>query len=321
MYIASDLYCSPGGSIESEYDELEDDIRRPRGLGSAVSLTLPPPSPSLLIQPELNGTDQATNGGASSDGIYTRSRAISSPNLLRSLSQKAKNKLRRRSIGGRRCVAHGIVVPELPPTPSPSLPPPTVVKTARSFDFPVEVLDLVFSHLPRKARVFCSAGRVNLYYKLELDTVALAASKIACVARFKEGFDRPGARMRKEDEDDNNNNNGPVCTYEDSREEDKLKNRLLATTFTLAFQRMPNLVKLILPNFDQSLLSQHNTFGLCSLTLMSVKISGDKTTALFTWLNGQINVSELKFPKLDDSTNEVPNQPQDSTLPIHQHQR
>ncbi|KAJ2925828.1 hypothetical protein H1R20_g11264, partial [Candolleomyces eurysporus] len=47
---------------------------------------------------------------------------------------------------------------------------------------------------------------------------------------------------------------------------------------------------------------------------------GDEMSALFTWLNGQINVSELKFLKLDDSTNEAPNQPQDSTLPIHQHQ-
>ncbi|RXW14006.1 hypothetical protein EST38_g11848 [Candolleomyces aberdarensis] len=83
---------------------------------------------------------------------------------------------------------------------------------------------------------------------------------------------------------------------------------------------MLNLIKLTLPNFDQSLLAQHTAFGLCSLTLMSAKMSGDKMLALFTWLDSQINVSELKFPKLDDSTNEAPNQAQDATPPIHQHQ-
>ncbi|RXW22300.1 hypothetical protein EST38_g3545 [Candolleomyces aberdarensis] len=344
MYIASDLYRSPGGSIESDYDESEDDIRRPSGLGSAVSLTLPP-SPSLLKQPEVNGFDKATNTGASSDGIYTRSRAISSPNLLRSLSQKAKNKLRRRSVGGRKSIAHNTIVPELPPTPSPPLPPQAVTKPTRSFEFPVEVLDLVFSHLPRKAvvslcplsRAFCSAGRVNLYYKLELDTLsplqlqkilALLASRKdltdlvqECVCQTWPSFLSPPSPPKpRNDDDDDEDDDGPVYTYEDPREEDELKNRLLAATFTLALQRMSNLVKLTLPNFDQSLLAQHTAFGLRSLTLMSTKMSGDEMSALFTWLDGQINVSELKFPKLDDSTNEAPNQPQDATPPIHQHQ-
>ncbi|KAJ2925831.1 hypothetical protein H1R20_g11263, partial [Candolleomyces eurysporus] len=226
-----------------------------------MSLTLPPPPPSLLIQPVLNGTDQATNGGASLDGIYIRSRPISSPNLLRSLSQKAKNKLRRRSVGGRKSVAHGSVMPELPPTPSPPLPPPTVVKTARSFDFPVKVFDSVFSHLPRKAVVslcplsgaFCSAGRVNLYYKLKLDTLPpLQLQKLLallalrkdltdlvqeCVCQTWPSFLSPPSppKPKKEDEDDDDDDK-PVYTYEDSREEDKLKNRLLAATFTLALQ-------------------------------------------------------------------------------------
>ncbi|KAJ2928432.1 hypothetical protein H1R20_g8665, partial [Candolleomyces eurysporus] len=323
MYIVLDLYRSPGGSIESDYDKSEDNIRRPK----------------------LNRTDQATNSGASSDGIYTRSRAISSLNLLRSLSQKAKNKLCRRSVGGRKSVAHSTVVPELPPTPSPPLPPSTVVKTARTFDFPVEVLDLVFLHLPQKAVVplcplscaFCSAGCVNLYYKLELDTLsplqllkllALLASRKdltnlvqECVCQMWPSFLSPPSppKPKKEDEDDDDDD-GPVYTYKDSWEEEELENRLLAATFTLALQRMSNLVKLTLPNFDQSLLAQHTAFGLRSLTLMSAKMSRDKMSALFTWLDGQINVLELKFPKLDDSTNEVPNQPQDSTPPIHQHQ-
>ncbi|KAJ2925825.1 hypothetical protein H1R20_g11269, partial [Candolleomyces eurysporus] len=297
MFVASGLYRSPGGSIESDYDESEDNIRRPSGLGSAVSLTLP----SIPITPTPTRTQRDRPG-------YQRR----------------------------------TVVPELPP-----LPPSTVVKTARTFDFPVEVLDLVFSHLPRKAvvplcplsRAFCSAGRVNLYYKLELDTLsplqlqkllALLASRKdltdlvqECMCQMWPSFLSPPSspKPKKEDEDDDDDDDdGPVYTYEDSWEEDELKNRLLAATFTLALQRMSNLVKLTLPNFDQSLLAQHTAFGLRSLTLMSAKMSGDEMSALFTWLDGQINVSELKFPKLDDSTNEVPNQPQDSTPPIHQHQ-
>ncbi|KAJ2923538.1 hypothetical protein H1R20_g13558, partial [Candolleomyces eurysporus] len=55
---------------------------------------------------------------------------------------------------------------------------------------------------------------------------------------------------------------------------------------------MSSLIKLILPNFDQSL-AQHTAIRLCGLTL-------------FSWLDGQINAVELRFPKLDDTTNEAP---------------
>jgi hypothetical protein len=174
MYMAPDLYRSPGGSIESEtYDESEDNIRRPSGLESAVSLTLPPPSPSLSTQPDLNRTEKTTKVSSASDGIYNRSRAISSLNLLQSLSQKAKNKLCQRSVSSRKSVTQNNVVPELPPPP----PPPVFTKPTQSFEFPAEVLDLVFSHLPQKTVIslclllctFCSSGRVNLYCKLELD--------------------------------------------------------------------------------------------------------------------------------------------------------
>ncbi|KAJ2913095.1 hypothetical protein MD484_g7328, partial [Candolleomyces efflorescens] len=340
MYMAPDLYRSPGGSVESEtYDESEDDIRRPSGLGSAVSLTLPP-SPSLLIQPDVEKV--ANPSDVSSDGVYNRSRAISSPNLLRSLSQKAKNKLRRRSVSGRKSVAQNPVVPEMPPPP----PPPVLAKPTRSFEFPAEVLDLVFSHLPRKtivslcplSRAFCSSGRVNLYHKLELDTLsplrlqkllALLASRNdltdlvqECVCRTWPSFLSPPSPPRPNRDDADDDEDEPVYGFEDPRrEEDELKDRLLAATFTLALQRMSNLVKLTLPNFDRSLLAQHTAFGLRSLTFMCSKMTGEEMSVLFTWLDGQINVVELTFPVLEDTTttDAQHNPPQDAT-PIHQHQ-
>lgn len=71
----------------------------------------------------------------------------------------------------------------------------------------------------------------------------------------------PPPQPKKDDEDDDGDR--PVYTFEDlHREEDELKNRLLAATLTLALQQMLNLVKLTLPSFDQSLLAQHTAFGL-----------------------------------------------------------
>jgi hypothetical protein len=215
-----------------------------------------------------------------------------------------------------------------------------------SFEFPSEVLDLVFSHLPRKtiislcplSRTFFPSGRVNLYHKLELDTLsplqlqkllALLASRKdlidlvqECVCKMWPSFLYPPSLPQLKKDDEYDDGDGPVYTFEDPhREEDKLKNRLLAATLTLTLQRMSNLVKLTLPNFDQSFLAQHTVFGLRSLTFMCSKISGEEMSALFTWLNGQINVVELTFLMLEDTTTTDAQQhlPQDST-PIYQHQ-
>ena len=100
MYIAPDLHRPTGGPVESESDD-ESDIRCPSGLGSAVSLAPPPASTPPL--PDADGIDNpkvAETSDGPSVGIHNGPRASSSPNLLRSLSQKVKNKLRRRGTVG-----------------------------------------------------------------------------------------------------------------------------------------------------------------------------------------------------------------------------
>jgi hypothetical protein len=84
---------------------------------------------------------------------------------------------------------------------------PTPNSSIKEAEFLVEVLDLVFSHLPRKTVVFlCPLSRVLLIGSRQLLSqtrtrlsFTLAASKAARVARFVEGLDRLGAGMRVQD--------------------------------------------------------------------------------------------------------------------------
>lgn len=340
MYIAestrrprADSTSSTGGG-----DESEDDIRRPSGLGSAVSLDILPPSPSFIPKGD------ASDSHNFSEGIYARTRAVSSPNLLRSLSLRAKNKLR----GGasrRNSVAQPALPSESRKSTSSSTSPTKKKRKEKprpQMDFPVEVLDLMLSHLPRRtvaslcplSRSFCSAGRVNLYHKLDFDNLspvqlqkllALLASRRDLTELVQECICYTWPAFFSQSSHHSH--------YGD--DEQQLKNRLLAATFTLALQRMSNLVKLTLPHFDHSLLAYHTAFGLRSLTFMTSTLTAEETSILFTWLDGQVNVTELRFPNLEDNadthkSHEPSSQPDGalpgigagagSSAPIHKHQ-
>ncbi|TFK24471.1 hypothetical protein FA15DRAFT_669568 [Coprinopsis marcescibilis] len=320
-------YSATGCSSEdTHYDSDVDDIRRPSGLGRSASFTSHrsmPMTPTTLASPQTSPEQEDS-------AEYVRSRTSSSPNLLRSLSQKAKNKFRPK----RASISHipsPVIVSELPPSPplppksKQSLHPPPVQRAAdSSCRLPVEVLDVVLLHLPRKhvcrlariSRAFSLNVRLVLYQTLDFQTlsgsqveklVALLASRrdlselvveLSCTTwptffnAGRHSFSVPASATPPD-------------------RENQLRNTLLTATFTLALQRMSNLINLTLPCFDLSLLSQHSAFGLRHLTFMNHTMSTEEATSLFTWLDGQINITSLSLPNLEDY--------QVAPMPIHPH--
>ncbi|KAF6756604.1 hypothetical protein DFP72DRAFT_1066498 [Ephemerocybe angulata] len=308
MFIAEESSIRRRSDSEEEYDESEDDIRRPSGLGSAVSLEIPP-SPSFLQFIASNGPAKAYAKGSprqgndgqisSPDELYPRARAVSSPNILRSFSIKAKKSIRKAS-GARQGKATSPdkeLISAVPGTLSP-LPPlsKSPATTKPPVQFPIEVLDLVLSYLPRGSiaslsclsRSFCASGRVHLYNRLDLTELSpLKLRKLLAMLASRP----PPHRSQL---------SHPAAGADEDDEETQLKNQLLTATFTLALQRMSNLTTLVLPAFDASLLAQHTAFGLRSLTFLCTRMNAEETWALFTWLDGQVNVVELRFPNLQD---------------------
>ena len=287
-------------SLSSSRDTMssEDDIRCPSALGSAVSISSLPPSPFTPQHVEEDSPFHNPPGGE-----YKRTRAISSPNLLRSLSLKVKGKGRARK-GSVLAKSDAELAPvQPPPRPTPSPKPP--------ISLPEEILVHVMSFLPRPAaasyavisRPFAFAARTALYGNIDTSSlsviqleklVALLASR-SDLADFVSTFicnwwppffiseTRPL--------------NGYVIQHKDA---------LITATFTLALERMSNLTSLTLPAFDLSLLAQHTAFGLKSLTFLHTTTTEVETKALFNWLDGQTNITSLRLPNLDDTPDDSP---------------
>ncbi|KAF8147392.1 hypothetical protein B0H34DRAFT_739403 [Crassisporium funariophilum] len=282
--------------------ESEDDIRRPSGLGSAVSITSNrslPPSP-FLPPPREDDPFQPSEE-------FSRMRAISSPNLLRSISLKVRGKprVRRVSIAPTPGPGVGLLVPQILQSP-----PADLQKS--SFPLPEEVVVLILSHLPRSAvascaavsPLFASAACASLYSVLNLDALALIQLEklVALLASRRDLTDQvttficrkwPPFFLADSHEHGGINRNGYVIQQSDA---------LLTATFTLALERMSNLISLTLPSFDLSLLAHHTAFGLKSLTFLNHTTSDSETRALFTWLDGQTNIDSLLFPNLEDAS-------------------
>ncbi|RDB22010.1 hypothetical protein Hypma_011064 [Hypsizygus marmoreus] len=261
----------------AESKESEDDIRRPSGLGRAASFSSNrslPPSPFPAIDEESPFHITPTSG-------FERTRAMSSPNLLGSFMLVKAKLSRRSSISGRQSK-----------TPSPPLVP----------QMPPEVILVVFSFLPRPtvatfavtSRVFCAAARFVLYDTLDLRTlqperveklVTLLAYRqdLTDIVRTFECHTWPSFFPP-------HSNINPVKMPSFSP--------ALTATFTVAFQNMHLVTSLVLPSFDHTFLRHHSAFGLRRLTFLSRTMSAAETTQLFTWLDGQTNITHLAFPNL-----------------------
>ncbi|KAJ3981899.1 hypothetical protein F5890DRAFT_475444 [Lentinula detonsa] len=77
----------------------------------------------------------------------------------------------------------------------------------------------------------------------------------------------------------------------------------------LVLAHMTHLTTLTLPCFSIDLMQHHTAFGLRSVTFLDVDLKPTEKVELFTWLDGQVNITTLNLPRLFD-----PPPPADSNL-------
>ena len=284
-------------SFSSDSIDSEDDIRRPSGLGRAVSnmsnLSLPP-SPFSPSFPNSSYPSQD----------YQRTRALSSPNLLHTFDfnrGKVKPKPKRYSIS---LINDPLMELEFTP------PPPA------SSSLPKEVIVHTLSYLSRGTKASCSqvsklfaaAARYSLYDTLNFDSLSLLQLEqlVVLLASRRDLTELVSTFIC---------HNWPPFFISDSHCRGghptgyvfQQKDALLTATFTLALDRMTNITSLTLPAFDASLLSHHTAFGLTRLTFMNYTMSESDARALFSWLDGQTNIASLRFLNLEDVSTPLKN--------------
>lgn len=76
----------------------------------------------------------------------------------------------------------------------------------------------------------------------------------------------------------------------------------LSAAFTIAFQNMHQITSLTLPSFDPVFLRHHSAFMLKRITFLCPTMTSVEKARLFTWLDGQTNVTHLLFPNLMDES-------------------
>ena len=265
--------------------EYEAEIRCPSGLGSAAS---------IISKRSLPPSPFCPQNGSPYTAVTGIKRAISSPNLLRTLSQKVRGKTRPRgasTIMGKATMNSG-VLPQSAPH----------VASKRSRRFPEEVISLIISSFPRAAvascatisRMFVSPSRASLYGTVDTCplTVTQLEKLISTLSTHKHLAELVTTFICPE---------WPVFFISDTRDRSaRHKDALLTATFAWAIERMSNLTSLTLPAFDMSLLAHQTSFGLKSVTFLSYTMEDSETRALFAWLDGQVNISTLRFPNLLD---------------------
>ena len=286
VYVSS--YASSTDSIDSE-----DDIRRPSGLGQAVSAMSNrslPPSPFLSESFPCPSQD------------HQRVRALSSPNLLQSFNKaRVKPKSRSASIS---LTNDTIIESEVMPSLLSPFPPPPV-----SSCLPKDVTEHIFSYLPRGTIASCSrvsksfaeAARYSFYNTLNFDSMSLwqLEQLLAVLASRRDLTELVSTFICHKWPPffitDCHCRGGPPTGYVFQH-----KDVLLTATFTLALEGMTNITSLTLPAFDASLLAHHSAFGLKRLTFINYTISESDARALFAWLDGQTNIVSLRFTNLED---------------------
>jgi hypothetical protein len=69
---------------------------------------------------------------------------------------------------------------------------------------------------------------------------------------------------------------------------------------------MHQLTTLVLPSFDETFLRHHSAFGLKKIIFLCTSMSAVQTVELFSWLDGQTNITHLAFPNLVEQDNISP---------------
>ena len=269
--------------------ESEADIRCPSGLGSAVSIISKRSLPPSPFYPP-NGSPY----NPMSSQPHLIKRAISSPNLFRAFSLRVRGKNRGRG--------ESVLVDKQ------SLPSAARRNvSAAGYYLPENVTSLILAHLSQSdiascatvSRIFASAARSILY--AEIDTSSISAKQLEKLVSILSSRSQVAEVVTSF-----------TCPewpsfFVSSKEQGTIRQRerRLAAMFTLALQQMYNLTSLILPSFDASFVAHHTSFGLRSITFLDCTMSEAETRALFAWLDGQINVSTLRFPNLFDIDNSL----------------
>ena len=268
----------------SSMDSVEDslyDIRRPSGLGRSISSNRSmPPSPFTPIDENSAFYAPLVSG-------YERSRAISAPNILRSFGLKTQPQL-------------SALLSSVVPAPAPCV----------VLSFPNEVLLGILTFLPRHdigrlaqtCHIFCLTARTALYEHLDFRTlqskqvenlVTLLAYRqdLADLVRTLECHTWPGFFPPHSKASFPHSPSFPpplapsFCPA-------------LTAVFTVAFQNMNRITSLVLPSFDPTFLRHHSAFGLKKITFLTSIMSDVEKKQLFTWLDGQTNITHLALPNL-----------------------
>ncbi|KAF9444398.1 hypothetical protein P691DRAFT_763431 [Macrolepiota fuliginosa MF-IS2] len=333
----SKIYESQNSSLQSLSDDEEDDIRRPSGLGSAVSISSNrslPPSPFNPSHPQHSGP---SSSNTQSPFGYMRARATSTPNLLRSFSLRSKGSIKKKTkpSRGNSTTSH---------TDSQAHPPVrTIVHNAVTIlSIPAETIAIIFSHLPksdvaqtgRTCRLFLHASRTVLYTHVDLGELdAVQLERFVAVLATRRDFTDLVRSFSCETwprffmTTISGSLSSPSCSvaspastspytpnYHDRDPDTQHRDTLLTATFTLAFQRMSNLTCLTLPAYDHDLLAYHTAFGLRNITFMCSSLSRGEANELFAWLDGQTNITTLLFPNLtQDYDYGLPREAQNNT--------
>lgn len=311
-------FSSFNHSIDSE----DDDIRIPSGLGSAATVySFPvPPSPQYPVQISYNGSPaHPPLSQVYLNGDISRIRALSSPNLLKVSSMRVT--LSKRTLSRRpSSIALGLnnapqpIPDESTPRSSIVLSPETEAKTPPpklDVALPPEIILTILSHLPIPAittcatisRDFATAARTSLYTTLDFGALSSTqAEKLVTILVSRRNLTDLVMTLvcRK----------WPAFFMPDTGRDTIIVTHpnatLLTAAFTLALERMSNLVTLALPAFDASLLGRNTPFRLQSLTLLQHSMTDSYIHAAFSWLDSQAQITTLLFPNLEDVPNTKP---------------
>ncbi|KIY47805.1 hypothetical protein FISHEDRAFT_59408 [Fistulina hepatica ATCC 64428] len=259
-----------------------DDIRRPSGLGRSTSLSCERSIRRSSSYHEDNILPASATG--------TPMRVTSPTGIIRSLT-RGMGRPFRGSVHMR-----DLQVPE---------------SHAISFDVPTEVIVAILAWLPRShvatiarvSRGFAAAARMVLYRRIDTRDVSQAAAAHLCatlawsrhLTALVEVFTCYTWPL------------SPPTQFTESFASSDLSD------LTIALQHMPNLVALTLPAFDFKLLRRHSAFGLRRLVFLNEMLLDEDREDLFSWLDGQTNITSLSFPRLYN--NHIASDDSDSTMP------
>lgn len=298
-------YYSEDESGEYGQPDEIDDIRRPSGLGRAVSIESGDINQTEASPVETNGS----HFSAPPSSFYMLSKSRSTPSLVRNLSRKFSKSGKDKPVpplppsSSSRSL---LLVPQFPspPThypPSPisarfsisTTPGPDPAQLLKPFPpLPVEVLAGILSFLPRLkiyelsalSHSFHTAANSILYTSLSQprhSLIRLLASR-ADIAELVRTFILRLWPSSFPCEDD-----GMLILGKET------------ATFTIALQNMSSLRRLVLPKFDLALLRHHTAFGLSSVEFLQDQFDDeDAQREVFGWLDGQINITDLAFTNL-----------------------